>query len=109
MKEWCSLKHTLRGKQTSLALEILRAMDKREEFLFQNKLFLAGVLVDARYRILLSEEQVELAKAGLLEVAFKARHCSVRSFQCIRHSGYIFGKHTCWRHHQHRQSCIVCL
>ena len=41
---------------------------------------MAGVFVDARYRILLSEEQVELAKAGLLEVAFKARHCSVRAF-----------------------------
>ena len=79
-KEWCSLKHTLRGKQTSLALKILRAMKKREESLFQNKLFLAGVFVDARYRILLSEEQVELAKAGLLEVTYKARHCSVRAF-----------------------------
>ena len=80
MKEWCSLKHTLRGKPTSLALEILRAMEKKEKSLFQNKLFLDGVFVDARYRILLSEEQVELAKAGLLEVAFKARHCSVRAF-----------------------------
>ena len=80
MKEWCSLKHTLRGKQTSLALEILRAMKKREKSLFQNKLFFAGVFVDARYRILLSEEQVELAKAGLLEVAFKARHCSEKAF-----------------------------
>ena len=47
MKEWCSLKHTLRGKQTSLALEILGAMEKREESLFQYKLFLAGVFVDA--------------------------------------------------------------
>ena len=55
-------------------------MEKREKPLFQNKLFLAGVFVDARHRILLSEEQVELAKAGLLEVAFKARHCSVRAF-----------------------------
>ena len=80
MKEWCSLKHTLRGKQTSLALKILRAMEKREESLFQKKLFLAEVFVDARYRILLSEEQVELAKAGLLEVAFEARHCSIRAF-----------------------------
>ena len=80
MKEWCSLKHTLRGKPTSLALEILRAMEKREKSLFQTKLFLDGVFVDARYRILLFEEQVELAKAGLLEVAFKARHCSVRAF-----------------------------
>ena len=65
MKEWCSLKHTLRGKQTSLALKILRAMGKREKSLFQNKLFSAGVFVDARYRILLSEEQIEV-----LEVAF---------------------------------------
>ena len=67
MKGWCFLKHTLRGKQTSLALEILRAMEKGEESLFQNKFFLAGVFVDARYRILLSEEQVELAKKGFID------------------------------------------
>ena len=68
------------ARKSLLAFEILRSMEKREESLFQSKLFLAGVFVDARYRILLFEEQVELAKAGLLEVAFKARHCSVRAF-----------------------------
>ena len=41
---------------------------------------MAGVFVDARYRVLLSEKQVELAKAGLLEVVFKIRHCSVKAF-----------------------------
>ena len=34
MKEWCFLKHTLRGKQTSLALEILRAMVKKHKSLY---------------------------------------------------------------------------
>ena len=77
MKEWCSLKHTLHKKQTPLALEILKSMEKREVSLFQNKLFLAGVFVDPRYRILLSEEQMEVAKAGLIEVALKSHHCSI--------------------------------
>ena len=50
-------------------------MKKRS--LFQNKLFLAGVFVDARYCILLSEEQMEVAKAGLIEVALKSHHSSI--------------------------------
>ena len=77
MKEWCSLKHTLHKKQTPLALEILKSMENREVSLFQIKLFLAGVFVGARYRILLSEEQMEVAKAGLIEVALKSHHCSI--------------------------------
>ena len=30
-----------------------------------------------RYCILLSEEQMEIAKAGLMEVALKSHHCSI--------------------------------
>ena len=50
-------------------------MEKRES-LFQNKLFFSGGFVDARYHTLLSKEQIELANVELLDVAFKARHCS---------------------------------
>ena len=52
-------------------------MEKREVSLFQNKLFLAGVFVNARYRILLSAEQIEVAKAELIEVALKSHHYSI--------------------------------
>jgi len=77
MKEWCSLKHTLTKKKITLASEILKSMEKREKSLFQNKLFLAGVFVDVRYRILLSEEQMKVAKEGLMEVALKSHRCSI--------------------------------
>ena len=49
-------------------------MKKRDVFSFQSKLFLAGVSVDSRYCILLSEEQIQVAKAGMMEVALKSRH-----------------------------------
>ena len=57
MKEWCSLKCTLSKKERRLAQEILKSMKKCELTLFQNKLFLARVYVDARYCILLTHEQ----------------------------------------------------
>ena len=71
------LKTDTAQKQAPLALEILKSMEKRKVFLFQNKLFSAGVFVDSRYRILLSEEQTEVAKAGLMKVALKSHHCSI--------------------------------
>ena len=54
-------------------------MEKREVSLFQNKLFLAGVFVDARYMEckVLSEEQKKVLKAGLMKVALKSHHCSI--------------------------------
>ena len=60
MKEWCFLKRTLSKKETRLAREILKSMENRKLTLFQNKLFLAGVYVDARYRILLTHESWKL-------------------------------------------------
>ena len=42
MKQWCSLKHALHENQTSLALEFLRAMEKTEKFIFQNKVEIAS-------------------------------------------------------------------
>ena len=76
MKEWCSLKRTMCRKETKLAAEIFKSTEKRESSLYQSKLFLAGVFVDARYRIPLTEEQMEVAKTGLMEVALKWYHCS---------------------------------
>ena len=44
--------------------------------LFQHKLFLDGIFVDARYRILLFDEQMEVAKIRLIKVALKSDQCS---------------------------------
>ena len=55
-------------------------MKKREAFLFQNKFVLAGVFVNSRYRILLSKEQMEVAKVGLMKVALKSHHYSISVF-----------------------------
>ena len=61
MKEWRSLKHTLRTKEIRLALEILKSMEKQEISAFQSRFFLTGVCVDVKYRILLSNS------AGLMK------------------------------------------
>ena len=50
-------------------------MEKREETLLRNRLFLGGVFVDSRYRILLKSEQTKNAKIGLPEVTLKNYHC----------------------------------
>ena len=78
IKEWCSLKRSLRKNETTTGKEILKSTEKRELILFQNNLFLAGVYVDSRYRILLSPEQLQNAKSGLTEVAMK-HHRSLNS------------------------------
>ena len=51
-------------------------MEKREEALLRNKLFLAKVFVDSRYRILLTPQQMENAKIGIHENTLKNYHCS---------------------------------
>jgi hypothetical protein len=72
LKEWSALKAALR-KQPPLASPIADSMEQREGKLFDNDLFLAAVFVDARYRILLNEEQVERAKHGLRAVVKRIR------------------------------------
>ena len=76
LKEWCALKQILHKRETRLAQEIVTSMEKREETLLRNRLFLGGVFVDSRYRILLTSEQMESAKIGLHEVTLKNYHCS---------------------------------
>ena len=51
-------------------------MEKNKEALLQNKLFLPGVLVDSRYQILLTPEQIENAKIELHESTLKNYYCS---------------------------------
>ena len=54
LKEWCALKRILHKRETRLAQEIVTSMEKREETLLRNRLFLGGVFVDFTYRILLT-------------------------------------------------------
>ena len=71
LKEWCALKRILHKRETRLAQEIVTSMEKREEALLRNKLFLAEVFVDSRYRILLTPQQMENAKIGIQEVTLE--------------------------------------
>ena len=76
LKEWCALKRFLHKRETRFAQEIVASMEKWEEALLWNQLFLAGVFVDFRHRILLIPEQIEYAKIGLHEIPLKSYHCS---------------------------------
>ena len=51
-----------------MAEEIARNLKKRETHILEASIFLAGVWADARYRILLNEEQKEIAKNTLKSV-----------------------------------------
>lgn len=78
LKEWTALKSILNKQESTLAQSIENSMDRREEKLFDNNIFLAAVLVDSRYRILLKDDQVERGKQGLREVIYRLRsrsHC----------------------------------
>ena len=77
LKEWCALKRLLHKRETRLAQEIVTSMEKREEVLLRNKLFLAGVFVDSRYRVLLTPVEIENAKIGIHEITLKNYHCSI--------------------------------
>ena len=76
LKEWCALKQILHKRETRLVHEIVTSKEKREEALLRIRLFLAGVFVDSRYRILLTPEQMENAKIGIHEITYKNYHCS---------------------------------
>ena len=69
MKEWKKLCKFLQDNGEEISLGIIASMQKREEKLFKNTHFLAGVYVDPRYRILLSPSQTLHAKEGLLDIA----------------------------------------
>lgn len=73
LKEWSALKKFLQKQTTPLAIPIASSMERREEMLFDNDLFLAAILVDARYRILLNVNQLERAKNGLREMVRRVR------------------------------------
>ena len=75
-KEWCALQRILHKRETRLAQEIVSLMEKRKEVLLRYKLFLAGVFVNSRYRILLIPQQIENAKIGIHEITLKNYHCS---------------------------------
>ena len=75
-KKWCALKRILHKRETRLAQEIVTSMEKREETLLRNRLFLVEVFVDSKYRILLTSEQMENAKIGLHKVTLKNYRCS---------------------------------
>ncbi|GAB6023777.1 hypothetical protein CHUAL_014221 [Chamberlinius hualienensis] len=68
MKEWHKLLKHLEHFDGQVSAGILSSMKNRENVLFENSHFLAGVYVDPRYRILLSPHHITNAKAGLLDI-----------------------------------------
>ena len=68
-KHWCKLKVDLK-KFSEMGECFVKSMSRRQIKFMNNKLFLAAVYVDSRYRILLSEEEQNLAK---VELTFQAR------------------------------------
>ncbi|EMP38891.1 hypothetical protein UY3_03931 [Chelonia mydas] len=69
MKEWRKLSKFLQKNGGHIAEGILTSMQKREEKLFDNINFLAGVYVDPWYRILLTSREIPKAKEELLDIA----------------------------------------
>jgi hypothetical protein len=54
-----------------LCRKILECMIKREKLLFVNDAFLAGIFMDPRYKVLLSDEQITRAYIHLGNITFK--------------------------------------
>ncbi|ESO11484.1 hypothetical protein HELRODRAFT_166478 [Helobdella robusta] len=73
MKEWCKLEKCLEENGEYVALGILSSMRKRKEKLLHNTHFLAGVYVDARYRILLNKSDKIKAREGLADIQLRLK------------------------------------
>lgn len=85
MYEWQRLKSILLKKGGFMSLDIRDSMVQRESKLFENDIFLAGVYVDTRNRVLLEQEQIDKAKEGLLELSRRAyKHQQVlKNQECV--------------------------
>ncbi|ESO12621.1 hypothetical protein HELRODRAFT_159191 [Helobdella robusta] len=77
MKEWCKLEKCLEENGEYVALGILSSMRKRKEKLLHNTHFLAGVYVDARYRILLNKSDKIKAREGLADIQLRLKRKKV--------------------------------
>ena len=71
MAEWKRLLRNLSLKHDTLSKLIMESMEKREQLLMGNPIFLAGVFVDPYYRCLLSPEQKIEARNALYNLCKK--------------------------------------
>lgn len=53
---------------TTLAIDLVDAMKKRQTQLFQNDVFLAGIFLDVRYNVVLSSQETKQAKQHLINI-----------------------------------------
>ncbi|KAG6923392.1 hypothetical protein G0U57_020608, partial [Chelydra serpentina] len=81
MKEWRKLSTFLQENGGQIAEGILSFMQKREEKLFDNIHFLAGVYVDPWYRILLTSREIPKAKERLLDIARRLEKQFIATFE----------------------------
>lgn len=71
LKEWMATEHQLRGRGSILSDEIMQSMERREQTLYKNQIFLAGVYIDPKYRLLLPDNEKTNAKAALCNLAIR--------------------------------------
>ena len=76
-KEWCKLKVDLE-KFGEMGQYFIDSMIQRQSKFLKNTLFLAAVYIDSRYRILLSDDEIKLAKAEIT-FQFKRKICDETS------------------------------
>jgi len=72
-KQWKMILFRLSQTDGSLARDVLQSMQRREQLLLQNKILVAGIYVDPRYRILLNEEEQECARKTLWDLSVRQR------------------------------------
>ena len=67
LKTWREVIFSLEQLGGVLATDMAGALKRREEKLLENRFVLAAIWIDARYRVLLSQNQKTAAKAALIE------------------------------------------
>lgn len=67
MASWTKCKILLRQKENDLAAALVKAMERREDVLFENEIFCASVFMDPRFKSLLNASQKTKAISHLLK------------------------------------------
>ncbi len=79
IKAWRGVIFQLEKRDDPLSDDIVTSLKQREVFLLANELILAGIWVDPRYRVLLTDDQKKKAKEALRTVYFRQKQVASRS------------------------------
>lgn len=78
-KEWKELIFKFSQDSNIISDAIKASMMRQEKILLDNRVLLAAIYVDPKYRIILNEEQLNRAKAALTEIAVRMHQGVVSS------------------------------